>query len=496
VPPLVVPPLAAALLAALPLTVPLLAAHLPAALPRVVPPLAAALLAALPLALPLLAASLLAALPIAVSLLAARPTAVRLLAARPRALRLLAPARTTAPGRPLVLGAAGLLVALAALPPAAPAQPAAAPFSAEERARILAHGPWPQPFRPDPSNRASGQPAAIELGRRLFFDARLSAGQRVACVSCHQPDRAWTDGAPRATGLTAVDRNTPTLDDVRLQRWLGWGGASDSLWLASIRPLLDEREMGLDPLALTLLYARDAALAVCYRKAFGESPTGEAERTLVGTAKAIAAFLETLDSGRTPFDHLREALARDDRAAVARYPADAARGLRLFVGRGNCIVCHSGPRFSNGEFHDIGIPFFLAPGVVDSGRHAGIRAVRASDFNRLSRHSDDASGRSALATRHVTLEHRHWGQFRVPGLRNVAVTAPYMHDGSLPTLRAVVRHYSELDEERLHADGERLLRPLRLTAGEIDDLVAFLESLTDAAGRPRPRPAADPRACD
>jgi cytochrome c peroxidase len=96
----------------------------------------------------------------------------------------------------------------------------------------------------------------------------------------------------------------------------------------------------------------------------------------------------------------------------------------------------------------------------------------------LTRYNDDASGRAALKTRHLELQHRNWGEFKVPSLRNVALTAPYMHDGRYATLREVVRHYSELDEERLHADGERLLRPLKLSPKEIDDVVAFLETLT------------------
>jgi cytochrome c peroxidase len=144
-------------------------------------------------------------------------------------------------------------------------------------------------------------------------------------------------------------------------------------------------------------------------------------------------------------------------------------------------VCHVGPHFTNGEFADVGMKFFVAPGRVDGGRHAGIRKLKASPLNLLGRYNDDAARSTATGTRHVELQHRNFGEFRVPGLRNVARTAPYMHDGSLATLSDVVRHYSELSEERLHADGERILRPLRLAQGEADDLVAFLESLTDSS---------------
>ncbi|HUG76074.1 MAG TPA: cytochrome-c peroxidase, partial [Burkholderiales bacterium] len=101
----------------------------------------------------------------------------------------------------------------------------------------------------------------------------------------------------------------------------------------------------------------------------------------------------------------------------------------------------------------------------------------ASPHNLLGRFSDDPSPASATGTRHVAAQHRNFGEFRVPGLRNVAFTAPYMHNGSLATLRDVVRHYSELNEERLHADGERILGPLRLSEDDISDLVAFLEML-------------------
>lgn len=356
------------------------------------------------------------------------------------------------------------------------ASAAAVTFSADERKRLLAHGPWPVAFRPDPSNRVSGNPAAIELGRRLFADARLSGSRKVACVSCHQPALAFSDGRARAMGLAEVERNTPALVDVRLQRWFGWGGASDSLWLASLRPLLDPREMETSAHKLRRLLAEDPALRACHQRAFGAAPD-QSQSALADVGKALAAFIETMQSGRSDFDDFRDALARDDAAGIARYPAAAARGARLFVGRGNCFVCHTGPAFTNGEFHDVGVPYFLGPGVVDSGRHAGIQAVRASEFNRLSRFADDG-GASALATRHVRLEHRHWGQFRVPGLRGVAQTAPFMHNGSVPSLREVLRHYSELNEERLHADGERLLRPLGLSEAELDDLLAFLQSLS------------------
>lgn len=302
-----------------------------------------------------------------------------------------------------------------------------------EEARILAHGPWPPAFVPDPSNRASGEPLAIELGRRLFFDPRMSPSGYIACVSCHQPDRAFTDAKARAHGLADLDRNTISLANVRLQQRFGWAGASDSVWMASKRPILDPREFDGSAASATRLFRRDEEFARCYRAVFRESPFDDDERTLVNIAKALAAFVETLQTGRTPFDAHRDARARGDHRAASGYPATAHRGLLLFVGRAGCDRCHAGPNFSDGGLH------------VMTEAHPAIRT---------------------------------------PSLRNVAVTAPYMHDGSRDTLREVLRAHAPAGTRR------EALRRLTLSSREIDDLVAFLQTLTDEQGERRALPAA------
>ena len=349
-------------------------------------------------------------------------------------------------------------------------------FTAAERRAIADHGPWPPASAPDASNRWQTDPAMVALGRRLFFDPGLSGSGRTACASCHQPARAFQDGRATAVGDGPRLRNTPGLLDAAGQRWYGWDGGTDSLWAASVRPLLNPREMGSSAAAVAAHLKGDPTLAAL------APPGRDDESLLADVGKALAAFQATLVSPRTPFDDFRDALLRGDASAAARYPLAAQRGLRLFVGRGRCSLCHAGPRFSNGEFADIGVPFFV-PGGVDAGRHGGIQALRADPFNRLGRHADDG-GAGAVVTRHVRLEHRHFGEFKVPGLRQLRHTAPYMHAGSHATLAEVVRHYSELDEDRLHADGERILLPLRLTAGEAADLEAFLDSLSQPAGAP------------
>jgi cytochrome c peroxidase len=369
-----------------------------------------------------------------------------------------------------------LVLLLAALAPAALA------FTEAEKRAIAAHGPWPPAFVPDPSNRASGRPEAIELGERLFFERRLSANGEHSCSRCHLPERNWTDGEARALGLERVERNTPSLNNVRVQRWFGWDGAHDSLWAQSLRPLLDPRELGLSAAQVAALVRADADLSCRYRRAFGPVPAAD-EELLVGVGKALAAFQETLVSGRTAFDDFRDALVKGDAAGIAAYPPAAKRGLRIFAGKGSCNVCHLGPAFTNGEFHDTGIPFFIEQGRVDPGRHAGIQKLRASPFNLLGLYNDDAKRSTATGTRHVRLEHRNFGEFRTPSLRNLALSAPYMHNGRLASLRDVVNHYSTISPDRLHADGEAILRPLQLGERGTLDLVAFLETLSDGGGR-------------
>jgi cytochrome c peroxidase len=359
-------------------------------------------------------------------------------------------------------------------------------FAADERAAILAHGPWSGGLSgnwppPDPSNRVSGRPEAIALGRRLFFDGRLSSDGQRSCATCHDPAKAFADGRPRSVGVVVVDRNAIALANLRLNRWFGWDGASDTLWAQSIRPILDPKELGLTPEQVRAQLAADAGLADAYTQAFGASAGSDTpELALVNVAKALAAFQETIVTGRTRFDDFRDALARGDTVTLGRYPLAAQRGLRIFVGTGRCNMCHFGANFTNGEFDDVGVPHFAEKGRVDTGRFGGIATLKASPFTLLGRHNDDPKAAPGLATRHVEPLHRNWGEFRVPSLRNVSRTAPYMHNGSLATLADVVRHYSEVDEDRLHGiPGQRLVRPLRLTPQEQADLVAFLETLSD-----------------
>ena len=390
---------------------------------------------------------------------------------------------------PWRLSLAVVLLALATLVSAADE---VTEFTAAELGRIAAHGPWPLPWAGDPSNRVAGNAAAIRLGRDLFFEPRLSANQRVACATCHQPERGFQDGRAVARGLVDGVRNTPGLLNVKHQRWFGWDGAHDSLWSASLRPVLDAREMGGSAARAARVLRDKAALDCHYRLAFGKPPHASDPELLVNIAKAIAAWQETLVSPPSAFDKFRDALARKDTQAIEAYPAAAKRGMRLFLGRGQCATCHAGPLFSNGEFGDIGVPFFIRRNGVDPGRQGGIKRLLANPYNLLGTYNDDATRDNATGTRFLRPEHRNFGEFKVPTLRNLILTAPYMHNGSLATLRDVVRHYSELDEDRLHADGERILKPLRLSQKEGGDLVAFLESLSP--DRPQPAPASPPAA--
>jgi cytochrome c peroxidase len=351
-------------------------------------------------------------------------------------------------------------------------------FSDREIKIILSHGPWPAPTAHDPTNRASGKQDAIELGTVLFFDQRLSGSGTRACVSCHVPERNWTDNLRRGVGAAELERNTPTLMNVRGQRWYGWDGAADSLWAQSLRPIVDARELAATPRQVAGLVRDDEQLSCRYRKVFGEppSPTDD-EMVFVNVGKVLAAFQETLLSGRTPFDQFRDALARGESPASLSYSTPAQRGLQIFIGKGGCTSCHSGPNFTNGEFFNTGLSRFESLEKRDPGRAAGIRHLRESRFNLLGPYNDDATGASAAHTRRIAMGSGSAGEFKVPTLRNLILTAPYGHDGDVETIAEVVR---------LHGSDGRPAGAPSLTPREQTDLVVFLESLSTFANPWRP----------
>lgn len=361
------------------------------------------------------------------------------------------------------------------------------PWTEDEVRAVARHGPWPPPPPRDASNRVSGNAAAARLGEVLFNDPRLSADGRTSCASCHVSGRDWADGRARGLGRTELDRRTPSLWNVGHGHWFGWDGAADSLWAQSIRPILDPREMASDAGRVATLLRDDRDLGCGYERAFGVAPGEDDEALLVDAGKAMAAFQATLVSPRTPFDGFRDALVAGDKASAARYPIHAQRGFKVFDGAG-CANCHFGPRFTNGEFGDIGVPFFTRPGEVDAGRLDGLGKLAGSVFNLLGRYNDDPTGQAGLRTRHVQRLHSNFGEFRVPSLRQPGA-GPYMHNGQMATLEEVVRHYSEVSPDRLHSDAVPLVRPLGLTPRQADDLVAFLRTLSvEVPPRPAPGP--------
>ncbi len=347
----------------------------------------------------------------------------------------------------------------------------------DEIEQTLSFGPWPPSFQSDPSNRFSKDATAIKLGQALFNDPVLSVDGAFSCASCHDPDQAFTTPEARALGRDLLNRNTPSLRNLAGLRWYGWGGKSDNLWAASLHPIIEEQEMAHSAESLKIAISESTYIDD-FEAIFGHLQDQSPELFLVNTAKALSAYLETLATDRTVFDDFRDALERRDIAAAKEYPEAAQRGLQLFLGRGKCVFCHNGPRFSNNEFHDAGVPYFLNETEVDQGRFGGLNNLLSSPYTLDSDWNDDPEKKGAWAVRNVRRSHSDFGTFRTPSLRGVAETAPYMHNGSLDDLKSVIRHYSKIDTERLHADGEAILSELNLSEQEIADLVAFLVTLS------------------
>lgn len=274
--------------------------------------------------------------------------------------------------------------------------------------------------------------AKAALGKALFFDPRLSGSGAIACASCHNPSLGWQDGQVRGVGHhgAPLGRHTPTILNIAWAEPLFWDGRADTLEEQAKGPLSAPAEMNMP--------AGDAVAKVRsipgYRAAFGAAFPGQ-PIDLDTIAKAIATYERTVISGTAPFDRW----VRGDDKAVSE---PAKRGFALFNStRTGCASCHSGWRFTDDGFHDIGLP-------------------------------DGDIGRARIVPGIAILEHA----FKTPTLRNIAERPPYMHDGSLPTLEAVIDHYDHGYVDRPSLSPE--MKRSKLTAQEKADLVAFLQSLS------------------
>ena len=343
-----------------------------------------------------------------------------------------------------------------------------------------------KPVPPDPSNSVADDPRAAELGKRLFFDVRLSGNGKVACATCHRPDLYFTDGLPKARGIGETMRGAPSLIGVAYSPWLYWDGRRDSLWSQALVPLETAEEHGFDRRRVLAAIGADSTLESAYQEVFGLLPDPAADDETVNQAfayigKALAAFERSLLPAPSRFDayvgSLLNPIDGDSRAGKAILSPDEIAGLRLFISdRAQCLRCHNGPLLTNFGFHNIG----LVEGkrgvkIYDFGRAKGVREALDDPF-RCDGHYSDAAPDECIEKRFVLDRGKELvAAFKVPTLRNVAKTAPYMHDGRFATLRDVVRHYNEAPSFRI---GFQQLIPLDLTPRQLDELVAFLGTLT------------------
>jgi cytochrome c peroxidase len=416
----------------------------------------------------------------------------------------------------VLAASAALVVTLAHAAPESPAS-VAPRWSKEERAVLASLSLRRLPPVPvDASNAVEGLPAAIELGRRLFGDARFSANSAVSCASCHDPQKQFQDGLPVGRGVGTGSRRAMPIVGAGYSTWLFWDGRKDSLWAQALGPLEDAVEHGGNRTRYAHLVASNYRKE--YEAVFGSmpkldglpqdaGPNGAAaektawaamtarqredvSRVFANMGKAIAAYEKSLQHETSRLDRYVDAVVagRAEDPGVLQ-PAEI-KGLRLFIGKGQCVTCHNGPLLTDQQFHNTGVPP-RDPSRPDRGRADATAKVRSDEFNCLGPFSDAQAKQCQELRFMVDDDPALVGAFKTPGLRGVAQRAPYMHAGQLSTLEQVVRHYvaaphaavghSELTHR--HAGGgdarhaERA--PIELTDAEVADLVRFLEALSE-----------------
>lgn len=363
-----------------------------------------------------------------------------------------------------------------------------------------------EPLPADPTNRYGDDSAAVELGHALFFDTRLSGNGQVSCGSCHDPQRQFQDGLPLARGVGRTDRRTMPIVGAAYSPWMFWDGRKDSQWAQALGPLESPVEHG----GTRAQYAHVIAehYRERYERVFGPLPAldgvprragpiadsaaraaweamppekrDEVTRVYANLGKAIAAYERRLHPGAGRFDRYVEQVASPGRADGI-LSADEEAGLRLFIGRANCTQCHNGPLLTDDHFHNTGIP--AVPGLPDDlGRAAGARQVLGDEFNCLGPYSDARPEQCAELRFLVPEGEALVRAYKTPSLRGVAARAPYMHAGQIGTLEEVVAHY---DRAPAAPAGHSEIRPLRLSARERAQLVAYLRTLDAPVNAPR-----------
>jgi cytochrome c peroxidase len=357
------------------------------------------------------------------------------------------------------------------------------------------------PLPPDITNQYSTDKLAADLGHKIFFDPRFSIYGRVSCSTCHEPERIFTDGRKLAFGANIHTLNTPTILGSAYSPWLFHDGRADSQWAQVLQTMENDVEHG----GSRGQYAH--VLADFYREEyeaiFGPLPDlsdlerfplragpvieetaveGWASMSIddqktvtqiyVNLAKALAAYQRQMVPGESRFDQYVRALIDGSRKSrLASLTQDEVAGARLFIGKGECILCHSGPLLTNHSFHNIGTPD-IRP---DQGRISGVAKLLQSEFNCRGPYSDVDRVEDCVELRFVRLMgHEIEGAVRTPTLRSLQKTAPYFHAGQFATLAEVLEFYNDAPQP---SEGHSELRPLRLTPRELYQLEVFLVSL-------------------
>jgi len=318
-------------------------------------------------------------------------------------------------------------------------------------------------------------PEKIALGRKLFFEKRLSKDGSVSCATCHDPAHGFAEAKKVSEGVGGKKgaRNAPTVLNAVFYELQFWDGRAATLEEQSKGPMTNPVEMALENHDAAVAALKAAGYAPEFQRVFGR------EITIDDVAAAIAAFERTVISGDSAFDRFMAG----DKGAMSE---SAQRGWALWNGKARCNTCHpfgdTTPNFSDNKFHNIG--------VAAKGRDFGAlarQAASAGDPAQLAFHPDFTE----LGRFVVTKQPKDIGAFKTPGIRDVALTAPYMHDGSEATLLDVVNFYDKGGEPNPNLDGG--IVPLKLTEQEKKDLVAFMESLTgQGAGSPTRAALLDP----